>query len=475
MRKLILILCLSLLSQVYNVRAADLRADTVSFGNFGKVFIYKPMAPRELVLFISGDGGWKYGVTDMARKLADQGALVVGIDILRYWKNAQKTTDNCIYPSADFENLSRYVQQKYSFTRYQQPILVGYSSGATLAYGLMGQAPPETYKGALALGFCPDIRGKKPLCEGSGLHYTILPDGKGYEFLPSKKLVNPFVVLIGALDHICDVEHTTLFMKNIPGEKITVLPHVGHGFSKEKDWMPQFLQGYSYILQARTVSESTVPGSPTDLPITEIPSALHAPNEPLLIAISGDGGWKGFIDNLGKDFAQHQIPVVGLDALRYFWSPKTPEQAAVDITRLLQFYLSKWNRSSFVLVGYSFGANVMPFIVNGLPQDLQGKLKMIVLLSPDTHADFEFHVSSWFNKTHSLNYPLQPELARMKEAPTLVIYGQDEKVKPLGHLTENDIEQVLRPGDHHYGYDHVGMEAVIVKALRKESLQPNAH
>mgnify|MGYP001566519430 CR=1 FL=1 len=63
--------------------------DTFALGAFGKVSVYAPaQAPEEVVLFISGDGGWNLGVIPMAERLRDLGALVVGIDIRTYVKVA---------------------------------------------------------------------------------------------------------------------------------------------------------------------------------------------------------------------------------------------------------------------------------------------------------------------------------------------------------------------------------------------------
>lgn len=442
--------------------AGDIKTDTVTFGKFGRVFIYRPDVAKELVLFVSGDGGWRYGVVDMARALADQGAIVAGINILRYWKNIENTTDECVYPSGDIENLSQFLQKKYKFEAYQEPILSGYSSGATLIYGLMAQAPEGTYKGGIALGFCPDIISKKPLCEGSGLHYTSLPQGKGYEFLPSKNLTTPFAVLIGELDHLCDVEHTSAFMKNIPGEIIYRLPNVGHGFSKTKDWMPQFLKAYTDIVDSN--EKLTAPINLRDLPVTEISSDQKYSDQPVLVSISGDGGWKGFVQQLGKDFTGQGIPVAGIDALRYFWNLKTPDQTTSDVSAIIRFYLKKWNRRSFVLLGYSFGANVMPFVVNRLPEDLRAKLKMVVLLSPGTQAEFEFHFSSWLNRPYSGDFPLLPELKKMKDIQTVVFYGKEEDQKLTIPLVSKSIKIILVPGDHHYHYQH----AVMAQAIQRE-------
>ncbi len=49
---------------------------------FGKIVLVHPAAqPANVVLFISGDGGWNLGVVDMARELVALDALVVGIEM----------------------------------------------------------------------------------------------------------------------------------------------------------------------------------------------------------------------------------------------------------------------------------------------------------------------------------------------------------------------------------------------------------
>ncbi len=66
--------------------------DSVSYGAFGKVKIYKPLLAnnKAFVIFISGDGGWNLGVVHMANKLVEQGAMVVGVDIRHLLKVMKK-------------------------------------------------------------------------------------------------------------------------------------------------------------------------------------------------------------------------------------------------------------------------------------------------------------------------------------------------------------------------------------------------
>ena len=140
-------------------------AEVFTNGRFGEVSVYGGSTePRDVVLFLSGDGGWNLGVISMAERLTGKGAIVAGIDIRHYLAQLEKSADECVSPALDLENLSRYLQARLGFKRYLQPTLVGYSSGATLVYATLAEAPDGSFKGALSIGFCPDLDLKKPVC-----------------------------------------------------------------------------------------------------------------------------------------------------------------------------------------------------------------------------------------------------------------------------------------------------------------------
>jgi len=439
--------------------AQTLKVEKLSSKKFGTLSIYKPANPGEIVFFISGDAGWKYGVVDMAKALAKKGALVVGIDIRHYWNSVQESKEHCVYISEDFEALSRYLQNKFGFDAYHNPILAGYSSGATLAYMLMAEAPDGTYKGGIALGFCPGFSTKKKICEGSGLHYA--PTDKPGQFvaLPRKDMNTPFYVLDGDFDHVCPPHSYGKFMDSLHCGKLIELTDVGHGFTKPKDWMPQFLVAYNDIVNPVTIKKYS-----SDYPL-EIVNSNSNPDMPLIFSISGDGGWKGFIHGLSNDLSKQGIPTVGLDALSYFWKMKTKAQVTSDISTIILHYLKEWHRKSFILLGYSFGADVIPFVVNRMPEEIKNKLDMVVLLSPDSHADFEFHFASWFDHSSAQAYPVLPELKRMQHVHTLVFYGQQEK-DHLAFELPKEFKEDFVAGGHGYENNHKKISQVIIKTFQ---------
>lgn len=444
---------------------------TLTFGRFGTVHLYRGAGqPSAVVLFVSGDGGWNLGVVDMANDLAGLGALVIGVDITHYMGQLAMAKESCIYPAAEFEGLSQYVQKKLDLPRYTTPLLIGYSSGATLVYAVLVQAPPNTFGGAISLGFCPDLPLVKPMCHGRGLDWTTGPRGKGFSFLPARVLSEPWVAFQGTIDQVCDPKQTEQFVSQTANGEIVVLPKVGHGYSVPKNWLPQFRETYRRLVSRAAVSPVTTPipapaGQATsqgagervsDLPLVELPASQG--NDILALVVSGDGGWAGIDREVGAALNGGGVAVIGLDSLRYFWTSRTPEQTAADAARIARHYLEMWHREKLLLLGYSRGADVLPFIANRLPEDLKARLVGVALLAPSRRVEFEFHLSDWLGGSGADGLPTEPEARRLTElrVPLLCFFGEDETDTLCRDLSKPFLAVSL-PEGHHMGgrYDEI--------------------
>jgi type IV secretory pathway VirJ component len=333
---------------------------------------------------------------------------------------------------------------------------MGYSSGATLVYGILAQARPGTFVGGISIGFCPDIDLPKMLCEINGLTVKTEVPGKRYILQPDEELGNPWIVLNGKLDKICNYPDAVDFMAKTKNAEFITLPKVGHGFSKWSDFMPQWKDAYSRLIakyekeKPPAVNISEVKGLPVIITNSKTPDS----SAPVALLISGDGGWYGFEQQIADNLAQRGIPTVGLDSKKYFWKRRTPEETASDISKALNFYGNLWGREKFVLVGYSLGAELVPFILNRFPADLKSKVQSAVLLSPATTTDFEIHISNMLGMGNRQNtYNTTDEIIKMQNTPTLIIFGEGEKTQ-LPELL-NTTKVVIRkiPGDHHYKFN----------------------
>jgi len=441
--------------------------ETLHFGRFGNITLYRQSDnPPQVVIFVSGDGGWNLGVVDMAKKLSTLNALVIGIDIVHYLKQLESSSEKCSYPASDFEALSKYVQKKLDFPRYIRPVLMGYSSGATLVYAVLAQAPANTFKGAVSLGFCPDLPLIKPLCRGSGLEWEKGPKGKGYIFLPAKTLPTPWIVFQGAIDQVCNADLTQAYVKRVNGARFVLLPKVGHGFSVSKNWMPQFTQEFKHLVENQQDAQTSPAEILVDLPLVELP-ARESGFSSMAVILSGDGGWAGIDRELGNVFAEKGVSVVGFNSLNYFWKERTPEEAAKDLERILRHYLALWKKKNAVLVGYSLGADVLPFLAARLPKEILAKVRLIALLGPGTHADFAFHLTDWLGGDSKTSRPVLPEVEKLRGMgiPMLCFYGEQETESLCSKLDPNLAQVVSMKGAHHFGGNYLKIAETILKEI----------
>ncbi len=446
--------------------AAD---EILSYGRFGKLNIYRSTEqPRHVVLFVSGDGGWNLGVIDMARALADLDSLVVGIDITHYLKELGATKEKCSYPAADFENLSKYIQKKLGFDHYRQPILVGYSSGATLVYTLLVQAPPNTFRAAISMGFCPDLPLNKPFCKGHGLKSEPAPKLHGYTFPPVEKLENPWLAFQGAEDQVCVAQAVEAYVKKVKNAEIVMLPKVGHGFSVQKNWLPHFRESFSHLTE-----ENMAAGSPhaadavADLPLIEVQTS-GATGELLAVILTGDGGWASIDRDIGDYLAGKGIPVVGLNTLEYFWKGRNPEEAGRDLERILRHYQAAWHYRHVLLIGYSLGAEVLPFMTAHLPQELRQRVALVALLGPGKTATFEFHLNDWLGGDNQQGLSIKPEVERLRDLNVLCIYGDEEKdsLCPSLRADSSTVKVIVMQGDHHFGGNFDKLAGLILAKVK---------
>ena len=453
--------------------------DTLKFGVLGKIIIYKPVSvANAVVLFVSGESGWNRNMSEIAKNLVSQGAIVAGIDIRQYFKRLKTKSLKCYYPAGELEELSMFLQKKYKLSQYHKPILLGYSSGATLVYGALAQAPANTFKGAIALAFNPEIKLNKLLCAGSGLKQHTVKNGKSVYLDASEKLTAPFILLQGAKDRDYTLAVSQSFIKSVNTGQLIELPNVGHELTFSTSWLPQFNDSYKKILTAPSFTEQKTTQNALlqsqklvplagDFPVIAIPAAIRD-TLPMVFLISGDGGWTSFDNSLGEAFAAKGMPVVGLDAQKYFWNAKTPDETALAVSKALQHFMQQWNKKKFILAGYSFGACVAPFIADRLPAALKESITGVYSLSPDETADFEIHISDMLDfGTADDSYNVPNEIRKIRYMHPVCIFGIEESATTRSHFGEAGAKIITVPGNHHYNDNPSAAAEAILNETRR--------
>ncbi|HKQ61259.1 MAG TPA: AcvB/VirJ family lysyl-phosphatidylglycerol hydrolase [Candidatus Polarisedimenticolaceae bacterium] len=209
-----------------------------------------------------------------------------------------------------------------------------------------------------------------------------------------------------------------------------------------------------------------LPAHLAELPLVELPAPVDR-GASLAVLVSGDGGWASLIRAAGDALAARGVPVVGLNSLRYFWTRRTPEGASHDLEAIVRHYLDCWKKQRIVLVGYSLGADVLPFMVRRLPPDLLEQIEAIVLVGPARSVDFKFHVmSNWLGGAEpDTSLPVLPEIHALAGRNLTCIYGAEEQDSSCPALEPGLAKLVVLDGGHHFGGDReTAIRAILAAA-----------
>jgi len=288
-------------------------------------------------------------------------------------------------------------------------------------------------------------------------------------WVSAETLEAPWIAFQGLIDQVCEPATVEAYLGQVGHAGIVTLPHVGHGFSVQRNWLPQFKASFARLTVAAPVPPvSPVPGATdvSDLPLVEIPATGPA-TDLMAVIVSGDGGWASLDKQVGAVLAAHGVPVVGVNSLQYFWKAREPDGIGRDMARILDHASAAWGQRRIVLVGYSLGADVLPFMTSRLPDALRARVALVTLIGPGTRASFQFHLSEWLGgRPDPKAVPVLAEVEKLRGLPVLCISGEKEADSLCANLgvAKRWVEVMRLGGGHHLGgdYDRVA-EAILAR------------
>ncbi|NWM24929.1 type IV secretion system protein VirJ, partial [Escherichia coli] len=86
--------------------------------------------------------------------------------------------------------------------------------------------------------------------------------------------------------------------------------------------------------------------------------------------------------DIAKRFAADGVPVVGVSSLAYFRQQRTPAEIQKLIADAARRALAFGKADRLMMIGQSFGSDMMHVGLTGLPQDLRAKVKLVALVVP---------------------------------------------------------------------------------------------
>ena len=424
-------------------------AETLDGGRYGPVEVALPGGDIRGYVVLFSDPEAPSRPVDPG-PLTRAGALVVAVDTRAYFAAIRRDAKPCDQLVGDAETLSRQLQRLHPGPDYDFPVLAGAGAGGTLAYAVLAQAPNNTLAGAVALDPAPALSGIPPLCPGAP---ATAEAGGATRYGPKPDLQGFWSVGFDAGASAAGRDAVAaLAAAGVPTGRVD-LDAAAPGAALAALVQP-------HLSRATT-------GGVAALPLVDLPAAHPGPL--MAVVMSGDGGWRDIDKSIAENLQQRGISVVGWDSLRYFWREKTPEQTGDDMAAVLRAYLQRWSARRVALIGYSFGADVMPSVYARLPQALRDRVALVSLLGLEPKADWEITVRGWLGEPPSdAGTPVAPALAQLPDGIVQCIFGAEEPDSLCPGLPPG-IERVRMPGGHHFGGDYKVLTDRIVEALTRRA------
>ncbi len=122
-----------------------------------------------------------------------------------------------------------------------------------------------------------------------------------------------------------------------------------------------------------------------------------------------------------------------------------------------------------ILVGYSRGADLVPFIAGRLPATAAERLRLVAMLGPGTFAEFEVHAIDLFSsKRRDAALPTENAVrATAGRTRMLCVMGSDERDSLCPAIADLPwVKRIVLPGGHHFDGGYRELARTVLEAAR---------
>jgi len=419
-------------------------------GEWGAYEVWLPRGEVQLLVFLlSPATGIGREERVAASEMTGRGAAVALVDTRRYLDRMGRAGDPCLDVPGAFLWTSHLLESELGLPAYRAPYLVGRGAGAGLVYVALAQSPAHALAGGLSVDLSARVLPvHRALC---GITTTVTREGRRLG-----------VYRLGAEWHLAGTRVLVPAVRRW-GEAIAARNRQAPLSVPARHAYPALVAA---ILGPMVQRAAAAPPAER-MPVVEVKSV--STRGVLAVIFSGDGGWRDIDKSVGGYLAERGFAVLGVDVLSYFWGKRTPAEVGADAAAMLREYLTLWKQQRVALVGYSFGADVLPFVYARLPPDLQKQVVLVSLLAPSRTIDFEVHIADWLGGGDDAEAtPIAPELAHLPAEKLQCIYGDDDADDSL--CTERSVPGVAvihHPGDHHFDGDYEGLGAIVLEGIER--------
>lgn len=201
-----------------------------------------------------------------------------------------------------------------------------------------------------------------------------------------------------------------------------------------------------------------------------VPVRINAPAQPgrqglAVVLVSGDMGFKvGMGPRIAQRLAADGIPVLGVNSLVYFRDRRSPVEIEALIADSIRRGLAFGHAQRLVLIGQSFGADMVHVGLARLPIALRRKLALVALIVPTDSVDYQASPAELLGLVKA-DAPALETGRLLTWAPTLCVYGREETDSLCPLLTAPNVHTVALPGGHPLKRDTNALYQKVIGAI----------
>lgn len=166
------------------------------------------------------------------------------------------------------------------------------------------------------------------------------------------------------------------------------------------------------------------------------------------VLLTGDLGYKiGMAPEIARRLAADGVPVVAVNTLTYLRTTRTPADITTLIARAEQRALRLGHTDRVVLIGQSFGADMLHVGLVDLAPELRAKVAKVALIVPEDNVQFRASPSEVFD-LWTPTIDAMPTARRLTWAPLLCVQGAEEVGSLCPLLKQPNAHMVALPGGH---------------------------
>jgi type IV secretory pathway VirJ component len=185
------------------------------------------------------------------------------------------------------------------------------------------------------------------------------------------------------------------------------------------------------------------------------PSAAHAGLAAVII--SGDMGFKiGMGRQVADRLAADGIPVLGVNSLVYFRERRSLAEVRALIEDAVRRGLAFGHARRLLLIGQSYGADMVHVGLVGLPPSLRAKLAMVALVVPTDTVVYQASPAEMLGLVPADAAAIDTG-RRLDWVPLLCVQGRDETDSLCPMLHQPNMRRIALPGGHPLHRDADGL------------------